>query len=138
MAPINFELLDLRALIAVSDMRSFHRAAEQLALSQPALSRRIQKLEQAVGAPLLERSTRSVRLTPAGQQVLPLLRRMVEEVDGSLIGSMASGERGAGRITIASVPSAAVRFMPDVLKRFGEEYRRVRVRILDLSATECA
>ena len=55
--------------------------------------------------------------------MLPLLRRMVEEVDGSLIGSMASGERVAGRITIASVPSAAVRFMPDVLKRFGEEYR---------------
>lgn len=138
MAAINFELLDLRALIAVSDMRSFHRAAEQLALSQPALSRRIQKLEQAVGAPLLERSSRNVRLTPAGQQVLPLLRRMVEEIDGSLVGSMASGEQGAGRITVASVPSAAVRFMPEVLKRFAEEYRNVRVRILDLSANECA
>lgn len=138
MAGINFELLDLRALIAVSDMRSFHRAAEQLALSQPALSRRIQKLEQAVGAPLLERSSRNVRLTAAGQQVLPLLRRMVEEIDGSLVGSMASGEQGVGRITVASVPSVAVRFMPDVLKRFGEEYRRVRVRILDLSASECA
>ncbi|MBB4153981.1 hypothetical protein GGQ80_001887 [Sphingomonas jinjuensis] len=69
MAPIIFELLDLRALIATSDMHSFHRAAEQLALSQPSLSRRIQKLEQAVGAPLLERSSRSARLTPAGQQV---------------------------------------------------------------------
>lgn len=138
MTRINFELLDLRALIAVSDIRSFHRAAEQLALSQPALSRRIQKLEQAVGAPLLERSSRNVRLTPAGQQVLPLLRRMVEEIDGSLVGSMASGEHRAGRITVASVPSATVRFMPNVLKRFGEEYRNVRVRILDLSANECA
>lgn len=138
MALINFELLDLRALVAVSEMRSFHRAAEQLALSQPALSRRIQKLEQAVGAPLLERSSRNVRLTPAGQQVLPLLRRMIEEIDGSLVGSMASGEQGAGRITVASVPSATVRFMPEVLRRFGEEYRRVRVRILDLSANECA
>lgn len=138
MAAINFELLDIRALIAVSDMRSFHRAAEQLVLSQPALSRRIQKLEQAVGTPLLERSSRSVRLTSAGQQVLPLLRRMVEEIDGSLVGSMASGERGAGRITVASVPSATVRFMPEVLRRLGEEYRNIRVRILDLSASECA
>lgn len=138
MALINFELLDLRALIAVSEMRSFHRAAEQLALSQPALSRRIQKLEYAVGSPLLERSSRNVRLTPAGQQVLPLLRRMVEEIDGSLVGSMASGEQGAGRITVASVPSAVVRFMPNVLKQFSEEYRKVRVRILDLSANDCA
>lgn len=138
MAAINFELLDIRALIAVSDMRSFHRAAEQLVLSQPALSRRIQKLEQAVGTPLLERSSRSVRLTSAGQQVLPLLRRMVEEIDGSLVGTMASGERGAGRITVASVPSATVRFMPEVLRRLGEEYRNIRVRILDLSASECA
>lgn len=138
MAAINFELLDLRALIAVSEMRSFNRAAEQLMLSQPALSRRIQKLEQVVGAPLLERSSRSVRLTSAGQQVLPLLRRMVEEIDGSLVGSMALGERSAGRITLASIPSATVRFLPDVLRQFGDEYRRVRVRILDLSASDCA
>lgn len=138
MSAINCELLDLRALVAVADGRSFHRAAQQLNLSQPALSRRVQKLEQAVGAQLLERSTRNVRLTPAGQQVLPLLRRMLDEIDSSLIGMMASGERQAGRITLASVPSAAVRFLPEVLPHFSREYRNVRVRILDLSATECA
>lgn len=138
MPPLNCEILDLRAVIAVADAKSFQRAAEQLNLSQPALSRRIQKLETTVGTALLERTTRSVRLTPAGQEVVPLLRRLLEELDTSLLGMMALGERQAGRLTIASIPSATVRFLPDVLERFGREYRNVRVRILDLSATECA
>ncbi len=138
LAALNFELLDLRALVAVADGRSFHGAASLLNLSQPALSRRIQKLEAAVGTPLLERTTRHVRLTPAGQEVLPLLRRMLDEMDSSLFGMMALGERQSGRITIASIPSATVRFLPDVLERFGREYKNMRVRILDLSGTECA
>ncbi|WP_242417347.1 LysR family transcriptional regulator [Sphingomonas panni] len=138
MTPLNCELLDLRAVIAVSEGKSFLRAAEQLNLSQPALSRRVQKLEALVGTPLLERTTRSVRLTPAGQEVVPLLRRLLEEIDSSLLGMMALGERRAGRLTVASIPSATVRFLPDILERFGQEYRNVRVRVLDLSATECA
>ncbi|MEP6867296.1 MAG: LysR substrate-binding domain-containing protein [Novosphingobium sp.] len=138
MTGINCELLDLRALIAVAEGRNFHRAAQQLNLSQPALSRRVQKLEAAVGSQLLERSTRNVRLTPVGEQVVPLLRRLLDEIDSSLVGMMASGERRAGRITLASVPSAAVRFLPMVLPQFTEDYRNVRVRILDLSANECA
>jgi len=138
MPNLNCELLDLRALVAVADGRSFNRAAERLNLSQPALSRRVQKLEQAVGAQLIERSTRNVRLTAAGQQVVPLLRRMLDEIDSSLVGMMADGERQAGRITLASVPSAAVRFLPGVLPEFNATYPNVRVRILDLSAVECA
>lgn len=138
MLTINCELLDLRALVAVSEGRSFHRAAQQLNLSQPALSRRIQKLENAVGTLLIERTTRTVRLTPSGQEVIPLIRRMLDEIDGSLVGLMAQGERQAGRITMASVPSATVRFLPQVLQQFGEDYRNTRVRILDLSAAECA
>lgn len=138
MVPLNCEILDLRAIIAIADGKSFKRAAEQLNLSQPAVSRRIQKLEQTVGTALLERTTRSVRLTPAGEEVVPLLRRLLEELDTSLLGLMALGERQAGRLTIASIPSATVRFLPEVLERFGREYRNVRVRVLDLSATECA
>jgi DNA-binding transcriptional LysR family regulator len=138
MMPLNCELLDLRALVAVAEGKSFLRAAEQLNLSQPALSRRVQKLEATVGTALLERTTRTVRLTPAGQEIVPLLRRLLEEMDGSLFGMMALGERQAGRLTVASIPSATVRFLPDVLEQFGKEYRNVRVRVLDLSATECA
>ena len=81
---INFEALDLRAFVAVVDLEGFHRAAEALNLSQPALSRRIQRLEAAVGAALLERTTRRVALTTVGREFLPLVRRMLDEFDSSL------------------------------------------------------
>ncbi len=138
MVSMNFELLDIRVFVAIADGKSFLRAAEQLNLSQPAISRRVQKLEATVGTPLLERTTRTVRPTPAGKEILPLLRRLLEELDESLLGMMASGERQAGRLTIASIPSATVRFLPDVLEALGRDYRNVRVRVLDLTATECA
>jgi DNA-binding transcriptional LysR family regulator len=77
-------------------------------------------------------------LTPAGQEILPLLRRLLEEMDSSLLGMIALGERQSGRLTVASIPSATVRFLPEVLERFALDHRNVRVRILDLSATECA
>ena len=84
MERINCEILDLRAFLLVVELGSFHRTAEALNLSQPALSRRIQKLEAAIGGPLLERTTRHVAPTAMGQELLPLVRRMLEEFDGSL------------------------------------------------------
>jgi len=60
---INFELLDLRAFLAVFDLGTFHKAAELLNLSQPALSRRIQGFEARLGIHLLERSMRHAAAT---------------------------------------------------------------------------
>src|SRR3712207_9572294 len=90
---INFEALDLRAFVAVVELEGFHRAAEALHLSQPALSRRIQSLEAAVGAPLLERTTRHVAATAIGRSVEPLARRLIEELEESI----RSEERRVGK-----------------------------------------
>ncbi len=64
--PPSLELRHLRALVAVAAARTIGRAAEQLGLAQPSLSRQLRELEHVVGVPLLERSARGVRLTPAG------------------------------------------------------------------------
>lgn len=133
---INCEILDLRAFLTVSETRSFHRAAEALHVSQPALSRRIQKLEAAVGAPLLERTTRSVSLTAVGQNLLPLVRRMLEEFDGSLFAARGIDDGRGSQVTIACLPTAAFYFLPSVIARFHEEHPNVRFRILDLPATD--
>jgi hypothetical protein len=101
---INFEALDLRAFVAVVDLEGFHRAAEALNLSQPALSRRIQRLEAAVGAALLERTTRRVALTTVGREFLPLVRRMLEEFDSSLFAMRDVGKQRRGQISLACVP----------------------------------
>src|SRR5215217_505216 len=133
---INFEALDLRAFVAVVDLEGFHRAAEALNLSQPALSRRIQRLETAVGAALLERTTRRVALTTVGREFLPLVRRMLDEFDTSLFAMRDVGRQRRGLIALACVPTAAFYFLPSVIARFNEQYPKIRFRILDLSAND--
>ncbi|GES40970.1 DNA-binding transcriptional LysR family regulator [Rhizobium sp. ERR 922] len=133
---INCEILDLRAFLAVVELQGFHRAADQLNMSQPALSRRIQKLEQAIGAPLLERTTRHVAATALGTELVPLVQRMLEEFDGSLFSMRELGAKRGGLVTIACLPTAAFYFLPSVIRQFNHEYPNIRLRILDLTATE--
>jgi len=133
---INFVSLDFRAFVTVVEQQSFRRAAATLNLSQPALSRRIQKLEADIGAPLLERTTRRVALTAMGREMLPLVRRMLDEFDSSLFAMRQLGQRQAGRVAIACLPTAAFYFLPRVIARFNEQYPNVRFSILDLSAND--
>lgn len=133
---INCEILDLRAFLTVLELESFHRAADVLHLSQPALSRRIQKLEMVIGAPLLERTTRHVAATALGAELVPLVRRMLEEFDGSLFAVRDSGVQRGGLVTIACLPTAAFYFLPTVIRQFNTEYPNIRFRILDLPATD--
>lgn len=133
---INVDLLDLRAFLAIVELESFHRAAETLNLSQPALSRRIQKLETTVGAPLLERTTRHVGVTALGNELIPLVRRMLEEFDNSLFAMREGSEIGRQVVTLACIPTAAFYFLPRVIRIFNDRFPRIRFRILDLTAVD--
>lgn len=133
---INFELLDLRAFLAVLESGSFHKAAEQLNLSQPALSRRIKQLESTLGAPLLERTTRRVAATTVGRELRPLLVRLLDELEASVLSMSATGKLQHGQVTIACVPTAAFYFLPQVIRQFHALHPNIRIRILDLSASE--
>lgn len=132
---INCEILDLRAFMYVLDLGSFHRAAEALNISQPALSRRIQKLEGVVGAALLERTTRSVATTALGMELIPLVRRMLEEFDQSLFTARDSGLQRSSVVNMACIPTAAFYFLPTVIRKFAAEFPHVRFSIMDLTAT---
>lgn len=134
---INFELLDLRAFLAVVDFGGFHRAAEFLNMSQPALSRRVQGLETAVGAPLFERSTRKVALTATGRGLEPLVRRMIDEFENSLLSIGDLGRHQQGQVTIACIPTAAFYFLPRAVQAFNALYPKIRFRIVDEGAREC-
>lgn len=133
---INAELLDFRAFLAVLACRSFHQAARELNISQPALSRRIKGLEQALGTTLIERSTRHVAPTAVGQQLQPLVARLLDEFEDSVLSISGLGGRYAGQVTIASVPTAAFYFLPRAIRAFNLRYPGIRFRILDLSANE--
>ena len=83
---INFDLNDLQAFRAVVEQGSFRKAADAVRISQPALSRRIEKLEDALGVRLFERTTRKVSLTQAGRGFMPSVERLLDDLDVALLG----------------------------------------------------
>jgi DNA-binding transcriptional LysR family regulator len=133
---MNFDLADLRALVAVAKLGSFRAAASELHLSQPALSRRIEKLEGALGVRLFERTTRSVNLTAVGREFSGKARELLDGLEESLLGIRDVAGRVTGEVTIACVPSAVRYFLPNVLREYHERYPRILVRIIDEGANE--
>ena len=114
------ELDQLRYFLRVAERGNFTRAAEDLMISQPALSRSIQKLEDELGQPVFERKTRSVSLTEAGvllesraQQVLAILEDTKAEITDD-------GE--SGRVRIGAIPTIAPYYLPGLLRQFSAEF----------------
>ena len=133
---MNLDIPGLQAFARIAELGSFHQAAEALHLSQSALSRRISKLEQGRGVRLLDRTTRKVRLTAVGRDFLPQARRLVEELEQSLTGLRDMAARGAGQVTLACVPTAALQVLPPVIRDYGAKHPDNRIRILDVHAHE--
>lgn len=133
---INPEIGDLRAFLAVFDLRSFHKASVAVSLSQPALSRRVQSLELLLGAKLFERSTRHVAPTQMGRSYEPAFRRLVEEFDRAMLEVGGRDRQTGARVILACVPTAAFYFLPRVIERFNALYQGVSFRILDESAND--
>jgi DNA-binding transcriptional LysR family regulator len=111
------EMRHLRYYCSVVDAGSFGRAAEQLGLTQPAVSRQVADLERVVAVPLLERAARGVSTTPAGESFSRSARRILEEVR-ALSAETQRARRGvAARCVVAGVPSPLARSLFSSLLR---------------------
>lgn len=135
MARINFDLQELQAFIAVAERSSFRAAADDMHLSQPALSRRIEKLESLLGARLLERTTRHVSLTSVGRVFLDQARAAIDQLEHAMLSVGDLAVQRSGLVTVACVPSVAYYFLPSVIRDFSERFPRIRVRLIDEGAT---
>lgn len=133
---MNFDINDLLAFRAVAELGNFRRAAESVHISQPAFSRRIDKLEQALGTQLLERTTRKVSLTAVGRDFDRQLRQILDALDTTLLGIRGVAATRMGEVTVACVPSAVHYFLSEVVRLFHSRYPKIRVRILDDSANK--
>jgi DNA-binding transcriptional LysR family regulator len=131
---INFDLNDLLAFRAVAELSNFRRAAEAVHISQPAFSRRIEKLEQALGVKLLDRTTRRVSLTAVGRDFARKVQQLLDELDTTLLGIRGLAATRLGEVTIACVPSTVYYFVSEVIRRYRESYPKVRVKVFDASA----
>ena len=82
---MNITLKQIRAFLAIAQLKSFAQACELLHISQPALSVSIKNLEQTVGGKLFARSTRTLALTPEGERFVPIARRLLADFDSALV-----------------------------------------------------
>jgi LysR family transcriptional regulator, carnitine catabolism transcriptional activator len=121
----------LTAFVRLARSGSFGKAARQQGISQPALSRTIQALETAVGRRLFDRTTRSVELTPTGQELLPIAERLVAEFAGAFEEFGRFLEGGRGRVVVAALPSVAAAVLPAAIARFRESRPEVEFLIRD-------
>lgn len=106
------ELRHLRYFAAVADTRHFGRAAERLHMAQPALSQSIRQLEAELGTPLFVRTTRQVRLTPAGEFLQVEVARILEAVEASVRGVRRIADGRQGLVRMAFTGSAAHTQLP--------------------------
>ena len=106
------ELRHLRYFAEVAETRHFGRAAERLHMAQPALSQSIRQLEAELGTPLFARTTRQVRLTPAGEFFQVEVARILEAVEASVRGVRRIAEGRQGLVRIAFTGSAAHTQLP--------------------------
>lgn len=133
---MNFDLPDLRAFVAVAKLGSFRAAAEELHISQPALSRRIEKLEDALGVRLFHRTTRKVDMTTVGREFSHRANELLNSLEQSLMGIRDVAAHVSGEVTIACIPSAVRYFLPSFLRIYHERYPQIMVRIIDQGANE--
>ena len=133
---IHFDLNDLLAFRAVAELNNFRRAAETVHISQPAFSRRIDKLEQALGVKLLERTTRRVSLTAVGRDFARKVVQWLDDLDVTLLAVRGVAATRMGEVTVACVPSTVYYFLSQSIRRYRETYPKVRVKIFDAGANE--
>lgn len=128
------ELRQLRYFVGVATEGNISRAAQKLFLTQPALSRQIKALEEEVGAPLLERQAHSIRLTRAGEALLPEARALLAQAEGMFERVKAAG-RGV-RLRVGYAPSLAAGMLSAAVLQFTQRHPAARVELADLSTAE--
>src|SRR5260370_39995415 len=128
---MNFGLSDLEALVALAELTSFRKAAESVHLSQPALSRRIAKLEGVLGVRLFDRTTRFVGPTAVGREFAAKARGLLDELGESLLVMKDVAAARTGEVTVACVPSAAYYFLPGLILLYHERFPPIPVRVIN-------
>src|SRR4030095_5776020 len=124
---------ELRAFVWLAEPVHFGRAAALLHVTQPALSKQIQRLEEAVGGALLVRGYRDLRLTPAGEVLLPRARHLLQESSAALEVARRAARGQLGVLRIGFGIASIQKLLPDVLLRFRAGVPGVELRLRDMS-----
>jgi DNA-binding transcriptional LysR family regulator len=132
----NIDLRHLRYFVAVAEELHFGRAAARMGIQQPPLSQQIKYLESVIGHALFIRTSRSVALTAAGQELLDRARRTLARVQDDLNAVRRVGRGEVGALTVGFAGSAMLTVLPDVIKVYRRDYSDVQLRLLEMATGE--
>ena len=124
-------LEQLRGFAEIARTAHFTRAAERLHLAQPSLSRQISSLERELGVELFHRARGNVALTAAGEQLLPIARRMLADADAARDEMAELAGLRRGRIRLGATPTLCTSLVAEVLVEFRERYPGIDVEMLE-------
>ena len=128
---MKIDSLGIQAFVAIAEHGNFGRAADAIHITQTGLTRRLQNLEAFLGVKLVERTTRSMALTPIGRDFLPRARRLLNELGTALVEIRETGKALRGDVSIACVPTVGVQYLPRIIQRYAALHPNNRIKILD-------
>jgi DNA-binding transcriptional LysR family regulator len=123
------QIQQLRYFLAVADVRHFTRASAELGVAQATLSKQVSALEHDLGAPLLRRARGNITLTPAGEALLPLARRILADVDTARREVQDLTGLRRGRVRIGATPSLLSSLLADALARYHEDFPGIELSV---------
>jgi len=124
-------LAGLRAFVAVAEKRHFSSAATTLGVSQSTLSQALAALETGLGSHLVERSTRRVRVTPEGMQLLPLARAVIDAAEAFTAAAVGTSDPLQGSMRLGLIPTVAPYVLPAVLAGLAQRLPELTLRVVE-------
>ena len=129
---MDVETRRLRTFLVVAQELHFSRAARQLHISQPALSQQVRALERELKVELFVRTSRQVKLTPAGQALLDAAPRALYEFDRAIESAQQAAAGNTGTLVIGSVRTGLAGVLPSVMRAFTAEHPHVRFEVIHM------
>jgi DNA-binding transcriptional LysR family regulator len=130
------ELNDLRSFMVLSEQLHFRRAAEILHVSQPALSKQIRRLEELLGGQLLNRRSRGLHLTPAGQVLLQQARQVVKDADSAERITRLALKGEVGTLRVGFGIAVLARGLPNLMLRFRKRFPNIDLSVRNMSTSD--
>jgi DNA-binding transcriptional LysR family regulator len=120
---------ELQAVCTIAECGSFMGASLTLQVSQPALTRTVQRVEQALGIELFRRTTRRVEVTPAGQEFIALANRVLDDLRISFESMREISDEQRGQVIVSAVMSVAYTQLPRIVSRYRETRARIEIQL---------
>ena len=128
---MNYSLKQLRVFVTVAQARSFSRAGDIIGLSQSAVSHSVKELELQTGVKLLDRTTREVILTEAGQQLAARLERLLDELNSTLREAGRMGQQLTGTVRVAASQTISAHLIPQCIAQSNLRYPEIAFMLHD-------